>query len=67
MALLKEITVSLGMSIDKNGLWVKPGMSLKVELSEQDQDPANRRAVVQRVFEILEEDLNEEIGRLLSE
>lgn len=67
MALLKEITVSLGMSIDKNGLWVKPGMSLRVELSEQDQDPANRRAVVQRVFEILEEDLNEEIGRLLSE
>lgn len=65
MAKLREITVSLGISIDKKGVWVKPALTLKLELDESESDPKNRKELVKRAFEIASEDLNDEIGRLL--
>ncbi len=66
MAKIREITVSLGMSIDKGGVWVKPGISLKLELDESEGNPENRKQIVARAFEIADEDLDAELNRLLS-
>lgn len=67
MAVLKEVNMSLGISIDKNGLWVKPNLGLRVELDGEDAKPENRKTVIKRCFDILEEDLNEEIDRLMED
>lgn len=60
MAKVDSISVSVGMSYEKDGVWIKPYVSLKVNLSEGD----TVEAVTKRAFEVVEEEISKELDRL---
>lgn len=61
-SLVRELTVSVGMSIDKNGVWVKAGTSLTVSVSEEDNKDLS--GVFERAYEVAGDELNKELNRL---
>lgn len=60
MARVDSISVSVGMSYEKNGVWIKPYVSLKVNLVEGD----NIETVTKRAFDVVEEEISKELDRL---
>ncbi len=64
MSRIREIQVSLGMSIDQKGLWTKPGITLTIALADEDSKEENRKEIVRRAFEVVEEELDRELDRL---
>jgi hypothetical protein len=67
MAKIKELNIYLGMSIDKNGLWLKPGIGMRIELDDRDADPSRREEVIERGFELVQDALDKELDNLLGE
>jgi len=63
-SLIREIRVNLGMSIDKNGLWVKPDIGLTITVSEEDNKVENRAQLFERAFKVVEEEMGKELDRL---
>ena len=62
---IKEVTVSVGMSIDKKGVWIKAGTSIKIEVSDGDgADSEARSALFERAFEIASVEIDKELTRL---
>lgn len=64
MARIKEIEVSIGMTIEVKGVWIKPVVGIKLDLNEDDSKPGNRADIFERAFEIAESELDKEIDRL---
>jgi hypothetical protein len=64
MARIKEVEVSIGMSVEVKGVWVKPVVGLKIEMDVDDSEPSTRAAVMERAFEVAEIELDKEINRL---
>lgn len=60
MAKIDSISASVGMSYEKNGVWIKPYVSIKVNLVEGDTVDT----VMKRAFEVVEEEISKEIDRL---
>ena len=73
MAKIREVSVSLGMSFETKMegkiTWVKPQVSFTIETEgeEEARDPVARRAIIERAFDVAEEELSAELERLLSE
>ncbi len=67
MAKITKIEVQLGISIDKDGVWIKPSLGLSLDLDNQDSDPGNRSEIIEKAFRIVGDELNKELGRLLEE
>lgn len=58
---VKEIEVSIGLSADMGGVWVKPTVTMRVELNEVD---AKQR---EKVFAKVWKEVNEQVQNQLEE
>jgi hypothetical protein len=67
MPKIRELNISLGLSIDRKGLWVKPALGMRIELEGKDQDPEMREVVIKRGFEMVQEALEKELERICGE
>lgn len=63
MAKLKEIAVSLGLSIEINGAWFRPNCEIKIELDETDT-PDKRDAVFRKAWDTVSEQINKTITEI---
>ena len=63
-SLIKEISVNIGMSVDRKGLWVKAGAEVKISVSPEDNLPENRELLFKRAYEIVAEEVDKELERL---
>ncbi len=66
MPKVKELTVSVGMSVDNNGVWVKSSASINLEVQDVDfTNEKEKRSVMDRAYELAEEAVDNEMEKLL--
>lgn len=61
MAKLKEITVSCGLSLERNGVWVKPNAGVTIEIDELDT-PEKRKRVWDNAWSLVTDEVNKQIA-----
>lgn len=60
-----KISVHLGMSIDKSGVWIKTGASMEVDVKKEEiTDPNRRQQIFESAYGVLSEQIDLELKRL---
>lgn len=63
MANIREVQVTLGLSVDKNGVWVKGSTGVTVTMGPND----DVQACFKRAFEIADENLGNKMNEYLND
>lgn len=63
MASVREVQVTLGLSVDKNGVWVKGTAGIIVSVGKDD----DIQACFKRAFELADESLGDKMDEYLKE
>ena len=63
MAKVREIQVTLGLSVDKNGVWVKGSTGITVTVGPED----DVQACFKRAFELADDNLGNKMNEYLNE
>ena len=63
MAKLKEIKASLGISLERDGVWYRPNCEVTLEIDETDT-PVKRKAIWSKAWETVVEQVEKQINEI---
>lgn len=64
MAKLKEVAVSLGITVEKKGTYYKPQIEIRLEMNEEDKGEA-RKKVLADAWKLVTDEVERQLSEIL--